>query len=293
MSRINGINAEIRVIKNHSYHYHNHLTIVMMIAGQINVRVWARDNIMKEGDVLVINSGEIHKLSAVTKDNLVVVISIHEIICKEASRDYVDSIIFCNSVQYRHKNPKLYAKLYDHLKEMIYVYDDTHAHLLRVKTHVVIQFLCDHFNYLSSGENHEPFSDYIVARNKMLYRKVFSENGEYRSLSLKEISEELGLSYTYFRTDIIDRFGFGFRWLKYTRMTEKAARLVLETDLTLMNIANQCGFSDQKYFIKYFKKFFECTPSQFRKLYKDKDHEHDFVRIPLNHVMSFCKNFKK
>lgn len=293
MSEINGINAEMRVIKNHSYHYHDHLTIVMMVAGIINVRVWARDNIMKVGDILVINSGEIHKLSAVTKDNLVVVISIQEFVCKEASHHYSRSVILCNSVQYKHKNPQLYSKLREHLMAMLHVYDDVHVHQLKIKTCVVIQFLCDHFDYLSSGENHARFSDYIIARNKILYKKIFSENGDYRSLSLKEISEELGLSYTYVRTDIIERFGFGFRWLKYTRMTEKAARLVLDTDLTLMNIANQCGFSDQKYFIKYFKKFYECTPSQFRKSYKDRDHEDDFVGIPLQHVLNFCQNFKK
>lgn len=293
MSEINGIHAEVRVIKNHSYHYHNHLTIVMMVAGIINVRVWARDNIMKAGDVLVINSGEIHKLSAVTEDNLVVVISIQEVVCKEASRNYSRSVIFCNSAQYRHKNPRLYLKLHEHLKEMLNAYDDIHMHHLKIKTYIVIQFLCDHFDYLSSGENHVRFSDYIIARNKILYKKIFSENGDYRSLSLKEISEELGLSYTYVRTDIIERFGFGFRWLKYTQMTEKAARLVLETDLTLMNIANQCGFSDQKYFIKYFKKFYECTPSQFRKQYKGRNHKDDFVRIPLHHMMLFSKNIKK
>lgn len=285
------LHAELRVVKNHKYHYQDDLMIVLMIAGVINVRVWARDNYMKEGDIMVLNPGEVHKFSAITKDNLVVIISIKEAMLLKACPNFFESIILCNSVQYKHKKPEQYLTLNEKVKALIYEYDN--HDVLKTLTDDVIRFLCHHFDYLTSGENGDFFSDYIIGRNKMLYQKVFSENGEYRSLSLKQISKELGLNYTYLRTDIIERFGFGFRWLKYTRMTEKAARMVLETDLTLMNIANQCGFSDQKYFIKYFKKYFECTPSQFRKLYKSKTEEDAYVKIPLNYVISFCKNFIK
>lgn len=44
-----------------------------------------------------------------------------------------------------------------------------------------------------------------------------------------------------------------------------AARLLNETDLTIAEIANEVGFSDQSYFDKQFKRAFGCSPKQFRR----------------------------
>jgi AraC-like DNA-binding protein len=43
-----------------------------------------------------------------------------------------------------------------------------------------------------------------------------------------------------------------------------AARLLNETALTIVEIANEVGFSDQSYFDKQFKRAFGCSPKQFR-----------------------------
>jgi AraC-like DNA-binding protein len=113
------------------------------------------------------------------------------------------------------------------------------------------------------------------------------------NVSLKEISACVGISYAYLRTDIIDRFGHGYSWLKHTIMTEMAARLVLTTDRTLMSISVQCGFSDPKYFIKYFRIFYECNPSDFRKLYQHSISRGDdeYTEISIQNVMQFHNFF--
>ena len=55
--------------------------------------------------------------------------------------------------------------------------------------------------------------------------------------------------------------------LCYSRC-ERAARLLLGTDMRIFEIALVCGFSDVKYLIKYFRRFFHSTPSSFRKLHR-------------------------
>ena len=45
----------------------------------------------------------------------------------------------------------------------------------------------------------------------------------------------------------------------------QAKRLLAETGLPLLAVANRCGFSDESYFIKVFRERTGSTPARFRK----------------------------
>lgn len=47
---------------------------------------------------------------------------------------------------------------------------------------------------------------------------------------------------------------------------EKAKELLANTDLSLADIGNQVGFTDQSYFNKIFRKHENLTPGQYRTL---------------------------
>lgn len=294
MRKSRDVHACVRVVKEQFYHWHDDMTIVMVVAGEIKLRVWAKDNIMKSGDILVLNQGEVHKLTAITEDNLVVVVSFDKKFCIEACCSFKESIILCNSAQYRNRNKEIYHELQFKLKDLVHEYGKEPCNCnTKEKAKEIVRLLCYHFDYISSGERHKRFSEYIIARNKMLYRKVFLENSELSDLSLKDLSKHLGVSYAYFRIDILERFGYGFSWLKYTLMTEKAARIILTTNNRLIDISNQCGFSDPKYLRKYIRKFYQCNPSDFRKQYEEQCTKEAFIEIPLKYIIRFCENFKK
>ncbi len=53
-------------------------------------------------------------------------------------------------------------------------------------------------------------------------------------------------------------------------MIQQAKKLLLETNLSLTEIAFQLGFSYPNYFSKFFKKHTQIAPNQFRKKYKKK-----------------------
>ena len=46
---------------------------------------------------------------------------------------------------------------------------------------------------------------------------------------------------------------------------QKARKLLLETDLPLLDICTECGFQDQSYFIKTFRERTGISPARFRK----------------------------
>jgi len=85
-----------------------------------------------------------------------------------------------------------------------------------------------------------------------------------RKISLKEISAVAGLSPPYFSTIFKDEMGENLsKYLNRLRV-EKASRLLLETDMSLSEIAACCCFEDQSWFSKIFKAYTGISPGKYR-----------------------------
>ena len=85
-----------------------------------------------------------------------------------------------------------------------------------------------------------------------------------RKISLKEISAIAGLSPPYFSTIFKEEMGENLsKYLNRLRV-EKASRLLLETDMSLSEIAACCCFEDQSWFSKIFKAYTGISPGKYR-----------------------------
>jgi AraC-like DNA-binding protein/ligand-binding sensor protein len=85
-----------------------------------------------------------------------------------------------------------------------------------------------------------------------------------RKISLKEIANMAGLSPPYFSTIFKEEMGENLsKYLNRLRV-EKASRLLLETDMSLSEIAACCCFEDQSWFSKIFKAFTGISPGKYR-----------------------------
>ena len=45
---------------------------------------------------------------------------------------------------------------------------------------------------------------------------------------------------------------------------KRAKKLLTETDLSIKEIASQCGYDDYFYFCRVFQRTYRCTPTQLR-----------------------------
>jgi len=85
-----------------------------------------------------------------------------------------------------------------------------------------------------------------------------------RKISLKEISDIAGLSPPYFSTIFKEEMGENLsKYLNRLRV-EKASHLLLETDMSLSEIAACCCFEDQSWFSKIFKAYTGISPGKYR-----------------------------
>jgi len=85
-----------------------------------------------------------------------------------------------------------------------------------------------------------------------------------RKISLKEISTVAGLSPPYFSTIFKEEMGENLsKYLNRLRV-EKASHLLLDTDMSLSEIAACCCFEDQSWFSKKFKAYTGISPGKYR-----------------------------
>ncbi len=88
-----------------------------------------------------------------------------------------------------------------------------------------------------------------------------------KDASLEELSSILGYCKTYTTTWIKDCFGENSTDILKRKRCENAAKLLLETSLSIEEIIKLSGYENGSFFRNNFKKHYGCTPLEYRKLY--------------------------
>lgn len=85
-----------------------------------------------------------------------------------------------------------------------------------------------------------------------------------RELDMKALAQELGVSYSWFRSAFVRHSGLApHQYLLEMRLV-RARNLLGGTPLTVKEIAMQTGFQDEHYFSRLFRQKLNVTPSQWR-----------------------------
>ena len=85
-------------------------------------------------------------------------------------------------------------------------------------------------------------------------------------VTLEMMASHMGLSPGYL-SEFMLKTCLGFRrMLAYIR-ANKSEWFLINTDMTIVEISEECGFSDPQYYYKAFKEWYRCTPRQFREKY--------------------------
>lgn len=86
-----------------------------------------------------------------------------------------------------------------------------------------------------------------------------------QNITLQTVSEMLGFNKSYFSRMFKEMTGHNFSEYLTKIRINKAIQLLGTRDLNISEISNMLGFSSPTYFNEVFKKYFQCTPAEFRK----------------------------
>ncbi|MDO5417752.1 MAG: response regulator [Lachnospiraceae bacterium] len=129
-----------------------------------------------------------------------------------------------------------------------------------------IQEFLEHF----IGECCEKVSKNLVAsRSDVAVRRVQSyieDQLSDRSLSIEKASEQVHFSVSYLRQIFKEVTGESFNEYLIRKRMEKAGEYLKNTSMKIQDIAENCGYENQRYFTSSFKKFYGCTPTEYKVL---------------------------
>ena len=102
-------------------------------------------------------------------------------------------------------------------------------------------------------------------KEKMKKRILGYIESSYRTATLTEAADMLGLSPSYLSRITCEYFGVSFKKLLTSIRFETACSLLSETELSIGDIIDRVGYENSSYFHKEFKKRFGTTPNNFRR----------------------------
>ena len=111
----------------------------------------------------------------------------------------------------------------------------------------------------------DPLTFYLKADGIILQVIAYVEQNFRNHVSLEEIAAQLGFSKEYFCRFFKKNLGISFlQYVNEIRISYIYYDL-LHTDLSVLEIMEKNGFTNQKLFNQMFKKIYGCTPTETRK----------------------------
>lgn len=100
-------------------------------------------------------------------------------------------------------------------------------------------------------------------RLKALRREIIASPS--KTWSVEEICYNMNISRTYFHRLYKQAFGVTYIQDVIENRLKYACELLKNTDLSISEIAEKCGYETDSYFMRQFRQYRNCTPSEYRR----------------------------
>ncbi|MFV0363670.1 MAG: helix-turn-helix domain-containing protein [Suipraeoptans sp.] len=246
-------------------HIHSGLQCIFMLRGVAGIEIDDKEFQLSVEDFIVINSNQLHKISGGTT-NLALVLEIErEYLIKECG-DFAKGRIKCHCIGHSDFSSNYYG-LKKALIRMLYIaVKKEYGYSLDFKVEmlklVYILYTC--FKINDEDIKDSPAIDKSKNFDEIL---TYINDNLYRSVRLDDVAGKAFMSPQYFSKYFKKKTGQGF--LEYITMVRlnKAVYNLVYTDESIVKIAMDNGFANAKAFNEAFKKEYNDTPGNFRKLY--------------------------
>ena len=263
-------------------HRHNYVEIMYVVQGSITHYIEGKELVLQKGDVLMLNQHVAHAIKKAGYEdigiNFIALPEFFEIPLTMLQKKNVLADFVIGAM--RQKNPVSHYLLFQ-LKEdpqienlmenmiesMLHVHQNEDI-VNQYSMGLVFLYLMNHLENLS----HNSSIDYKETIVQAVLEYI---NSDCKNANLTKIAEDTHQSMTVLSNLRKQKTGYKFQELLQRRRFQKAVYLLMETELTVEDIALEVGYENQSYFYRQFQKRYEMTPAKYRKLHK-KD-----KRIPI------------
>lgn len=279
-------------------HYHEgFLEIMYCLKGTATIHINYEDIRLEEGDVISCDSHDIHCIRS-SGENLFVSFYFDLTDPVFDNPDLPDIFFVCERYVLRSEKQEKLQNLKHLLLTMFYFYCFPHPKVSQNETFnnlavKIMDIMLEHFHFFDYASNE---LEYSAEAKKRFERLVTYTNRHYtEKLTITKLCEQEHLTANYlshfFRKTSFLRFS---GLLNYIRIYH-SERLLLDSTRNISDISYDVGFSDSKFYYKYFKFWYGHTPLQHRKYFqqvREQSSENQFyipeeISAELEHYISY------
>lgn len=244
-------------------HWHPEIEFIYIHSGIVELNVDNHQLVAKEGDLIFINSGQIHfSRSNQFSNKLSFLLFDQSILDKKIfSKNYSINLI-PKELLTQHNLQRSVRSLFEVvLRELAHKDDYSH------------DLIANYTGYICNLLKREILDDCICSSTSTEYNRIeevqsvlkFIEDHYDKQITLEEAARLMHLSISQFSV-VFNKFtGYTFKkYLNHYR-TEKACQLLVDEKIPIIEIAHRCGFGHLRTFNRVFKEVTNTTPLKFRK----------------------------
>ena len=262
--------STVRRDKNYSInpHFHRHNELYYLEEGKSQMFVDTKLLSLKEGNLVFIKSGRIHKtLSGDNNSHVRTVVMFPDSVISEILNSNDEELSLKDVGLMVIYGPELARNsvkniLQDINKEIEYPDAMSEIMVKSYVTKLIVEMLRNHKRQIGGSMEEENMLDAVI-RNAIEY---ICRNFN-RKLTLEKAADYVNMSPTYFSKKFKKETGVGFKeYLSKYRLREAERLLKGEVRYSITDIATRCGFNDSNYFATAFKAEYGVSPNRFRHL---------------------------
>ncbi len=269
--------AFIKTNRNAEPHYHYFVEIVYFLKGRGTHIINNQKHQIKSGDIFLINPFTTHSYETISENNDPV--------------EVYNIVFYADFLSSKIAPERFIDNMHTYLFDTPYKLDNTRTKYIKVEGDIrhtflsLFQMIEDEFTNQNKGyliclknlitllitniyrlSNTNSSSSVISSKNKKLINDAVDYLREHatETIALNEIAKKYYFSVSYFNRLLKNHLGMTLnQFLQQERMT-KAAKLLQETDMSIVEICDAVGYSDIKFFYALFSKNFGISPAKYR-----------------------------
>ncbi len=256
-------------------HSHFEITVVMKGGGQISVA--GHTHPLAAGDVCIIAPGIPHSMDSSGPEsfllNMVISPDAFESILIQISQDgdlvsrYLQHMLFSKEADrfllIHTSNDSVY---HEYLRAAACEAHNQQCYSYSIAMSWITLFLDTSFREFRHELHRYPKEHLMISEEHILLVQYIQNN--YTHVTLASLAELFNYNKAYLSRLIVRIMGRPLSMIVNELRLQKAADYLVETNLDMQRIAEQCGFDNQNYFGKAFKKQYGVTPSAYRKQHR-------------------------
>ncbi|MBT2721145.1 AraC family transcriptional regulator [Bacillus sp. ISL-46] len=269
-------------VKYVAMHWHDRIEILFVLRGQIHVYVGREEYFLHESDLLLINSNEVHGVES-SEDNKLLVLQIPISFINKWYKDIEKETFICQSFQHEEQAS---FNIIRSLMAQLMIILRTQGKGFEIKIQSLLLDIIYNLITKFRVKNNEQINRNSRKDIERLTRITsYIQQNFMHPLTLNEIAENEQLTVPYLSRYFQEHMGQTFvKYLNGIRL-EHAVRSMLDTELSIIQIAMESGFSNLNTFHKLFKETFHTTPNQYRK-------KHSYHSSHIRHKQSGIKGYE-